>query len=120
MADRVKEKLIELLGADVCKHDCCDDCEYGQNRDACIAFLKESMADHLISNCVTFAKDINAPIKWIPVTERLPEYSGKVLVHCVTGYIGVESYSENKGFNSVGVWIPVTHWMPLPEPPKGE
>ena len=59
---------------------------------------------------------------WIPVTERLPE-------HCVTvlSYngvcIGTDFY--DKGFE---LWCSeieqsfhmVTHWMPLPEPPKEE
>lgn len=57
---------------------------------------------------------------WIPVTERLPEYgqrvlaySGKVFKPSVFWYI---FYSED-----YAMWKnEVTHWMPLPEPPKGE
>lgn len=51
MTDR--EKLIELLGADVCKHSNCEDCESSGSTDACIATLKAHMADHLIANGVT-------------------------------------------------------------------
>ena len=72
------------------------------------------LADHLIANGVTVQK-------WIPVTERLPEKLQKVLTVSDTGYIDVDCVDK------FGVWIgdlvrfcKVTHWMPLPEPPKGE
>lgn len=55
--------------------------------------------------------------KWIPVTERLPErgqevivYSGGVLSPTVFAY-----HFWNECFDS---WARITHWMPLPEPPK--
>ena len=67
--------------------------------------------------------------KWIPATERLPELHEEVLV-CT------EDYGETElGFATVAVydgsgWLEcwerkqylnyVTHWMPLPEPPKEE
>ena len=48
----MREKLIELLGADTCKKEC-EDCKYCANPEACIEYLKTSMADHLIANGVT-------------------------------------------------------------------
>lgn len=48
-----KEKLVELLGANTCKCDYCEDCEYCKDEDACIAYLKNSMADYLIAHGVT-------------------------------------------------------------------
>ena len=55
--------------------------------------------------------------KWIPVTERLPEYGQEVLVY--TGNMKkpiVMGYKFwKKDYDS---WCHVTHWMPLPEPPK--
>ena len=65
--------------------------------------------------------------RWIPVTERLPDENNRwVLCLCVSGAIEVlkfdctmwnwdaqypgRCYMENY----------VIHWMPLPEPPKGE
>ena len=56
--------------------------------------------------------------RWIPVTERLPEKDTRVIV-CASLPEGVHSdfiYEDGHWFVSIGV----THWMPLPEPPKEE
>ena len=121
MTDR--EKLIELLGADTCTdNDCCDDCVYHENEEACIQHLKATMADHLISNGVGFLP------KWIPVTERLPERFGSFAV--VVKKLGGKMYSDFADYDPYeerwstslvrGIEDIVTHWMPLPQPPKGE
>ena len=60
------------------------------------------------------------PYQWIPVTERLPEDASTVLAVDRDGTICTAYY--------VGRWHgggdidedAVVHWMPLPEPPKGE
>ena len=130
----VREKLVELLGANTCKHDCCEDCEYCTKRDACIAYLKDSMAAHLISNGVTVQE-------WISVGDRLPEDEQDVLViaHGWDGrlvYVGSHKRVEAQKSWLTGItnksseWLlwgwsylkepMVTHWMPLPQPPKGE
>lgn len=52
--------------------------------------------------------------RWIPVTERLPEKNTWVLAYCK--YKGhVVDYMDINGLWSYGN---ITHWMPLPEPPK--
>ncbi len=64
--------------------------------------------------------------KWIPVTERLPEKSDYYLAYHGSGYIGILPYSvQYKLFNAFDgngtkYAMDVAHWMPLPEPPKGE
>ena len=78
----------------------------------------EHVADHLIANGVTVQQ-------WIPVTERLPEAFVSVLVQMP----GEKPFpTVREGFISKnGVWHSacfdresdeVTHWRPMPEPPK--
>ena len=82
---------------------------------------------------------IDAKSQWIPVTERLPEKDIEVLVFAegkIEGFFGdtVIAISKRYDFNiftdseGVEVWqspwqyfltdYEITHWMPLPEPPK--
>lgn len=62
--------------------------------------------------------------EWISVKERLPEESNiNVLVYTVTGqqYVaGCYDVFGVKRFFTNAMPIVVTHWMPLPEPPKEE
>ena len=61
--------------------------------------------------------------RWIPVTERLPEDdipSARYLCYA-NGYVRILKYWRMyKSFEYGGKPIKVTHWMPLPEPPKGD
>ena len=64
--------------------------------------------------------------KWISVNDRLPEDESDVLAYSRNGEEG-RIYPANY---AKGVWFDciftssandtTTHWMPLPEPPKGE
>ena len=70
--------------------------------------------------------------KWISVEERLPEDDTNVLVYAIgnnePSVIAMTGYTHNMyGFNIEGWRAPwqyffyeykITHWMPLPEPPK--
>lgn len=65
---------------------------------------------------------------WIPVTDRLPERT--MPPHDVLVYHDLKigmfvdrawySYDTNKWRSVLGMNLKVTHWMPLPRPPKGE
>ena len=73
-------------------------------------------------------------MRWIPCSERLPEADGSYLVaNNATGWVNVYNFSKVKNFPDFGPkgnvwwklgddWYPrttsITHWMPLPEPPK--
>ena len=69
-------------------------------------------------------------MKWIPVTERLPEHFGTFIVavderdNNSTVYVDCADFDcfakrwKTWGYFEDG-WE-VTHWMPLPTPPKGE
>ncbi len=58
--------------------------------------------------------------EWISVNDRLPERGKRVLV-----YSEYMRNSENGGISVNWGWMchkkrtDITHWMPLPEPPKG-
>ena len=55
--------------------------------------------------------------RWIPVTERLPDKPMKCLVYTKRGECcGYDMACYNQGFYLQ--YANVTHWMPLPEPPK--
>ncbi len=56
--------------------------------------------------------------KWIPVTERLPDADGFTLIFTAHGNPGVCYFTSGwwGGYGKDGI----THWMPLPEPPKEE
>ena len=68
--------------------------------------------------------------QWIPVSERLPEKGDNVLgfIEGLTGtltpYVEVYTYiGDGKWEDSYEIWnygdlVGITHWMPLPEPPK--
>lgn len=130
----VKEKLVELQSIITCPNAICNFCEHFKNKGACEKHKKEVIADNMIANGVTVQE-------WIPVTERLPERDKEVLliVHgwedrlYYTGCLhrqeaerswltGIESKASDWkiwGFSYLREPI-VTHWMPLPNPPKGE
>ena len=76
------------------------------------------------------ATDNNVGSKWISVKERLPEEEGWYQVYTAPdkGYKSINKAMFRKGFEwnnftprwhgAGGTWGNVTHWMPLPEPPK--
>ena len=95
----------------------CGECDIAQNDLELI-----EMYDFVISMIET----LNGRSQWISVNDRLPERSGDVLVCYGEYYMSVLSYSwRHKAFNAFDS-LPtsenriesVTHWMPLPEPPK--
>lgn len=54
--------------------------------------------------------------EWVSVDERLPEESMTVITCNAKGEVDTDYY----GYYSLGFSDKtVTHWMPLPEPPKG-
>ena len=123
--DNTREKLIELIGS----------VQYGNGSLIGNNFQKgfiEKIADHLIANGVTLDNQVSSS-KFIPVTERLPVDEELVLILCkngamFVGYCG-KQYADferrwriKTALNSTKLLNlgRVTHWMPLPEPPKEE
>ena len=110
----VREKLVEIIQNSV---------------GGCARHWAEVIADGLIAHGVTVQE-------WISVKDRLPdnkEYDW-VLAQVVedNGFMHIPTVmeyrqSKNDWFEETYGWISehngaftVTHWMPLPEPPKGE
>ena len=97
----VREKLIDLLtGYSI---DTQPDVEY--------------VADHLISHGVTVQE-------WVDVKDRLPEEGGMYIVTANAGHAQrvsfVQRHTKNRMWNLTGArsYWRVTHWMPMPKPPK--
>ena len=92
----------------------------------------EELVDYLISNGVTVT-NVGCKSEWISVEERLPDICGMdvlmVAVNCygqtniVKGFTDyqcpIKFLTNEKQYDNIwGAWE-VTHWMPLPEAPKG-
>lgn len=113
--DKPKEKLAELI------NDILNYLPWGQVSN----HTAEEIADHLIANGVTVQR-------WIPVTERLPDEapnseggsSSELVLVVVEDSLGSRFVADDITVHG-GEWVnfpfpewEVTHWMPLPEPPK--
>ena len=72
------------------------------------------------------AEKAEKKLRWIPVTERLPEHLTSVIVHRKDGGIFIWEYFDTSPTDECWIddsmnvysFYDVTHWMPLPEPPK--
>ena len=101
----VREKLIEILRKPIFPHELADPIE--------------AVADYLLDSGVTVQE-------WISVTERLPEKGEEVLVFDTReNWTGFAWLRPDETWTALGFDFPfdlgeVTHWMPLPQPPKGE
>lgn len=115
----IREKLVELFdeAARICNNQDCRACGYFREANC----INKTIIDHLIANGVTIQQ-------WIPVSERLPKEGDDVLVfgywhekwqplicHLSPHFKG-SWYTMPAGMQVYSV----THWMPLPTPPKGE
>lgn len=62
--------------------------------------------------------------EWISVKERLPEQAGKYLIAALEQgkYTHITTVYFGRHFTMTGrmAYWKVTHWMPIPEPPKEE
>jgi hypothetical protein len=58
--------------------------------------------------------------EWISVKDRLPEDDRNVLVYSEICGIVIADYDTNGWCDQQYNFIRPSHWMPLPEPPKGE
>ena len=111
----VREKLVELL-----KRTDREVYEALKDRED---YMEEMLWDYFASNLIANGVTVQ---EWISVKDRLPEEKSNYIVHYK------HAYCNNDGYWAIGScfydgskfqmdWAyTVTHWMPLPEPPKGE
>jgi hypothetical protein len=60
---------------------------------------------------------------WISVKDRLPEHGKRYLIYATSGnnkigHITMASFGGHFALSGIRAYWKVTHWMPLPEPPK--
>ena len=110
--------------------------------------LEEKIADHLIENGITVQEDckecaeatqncivklqeqiseLRSAHEWISVDDRLPEAGGYVV--CIAKRNPFSRFMPMVARIEKNGWVnpiteqyisEVTHWMPIPQPPKGE
>jgi hypothetical protein len=74
--------------------------------------------DELIPGFRKQIEELETKNKWIPVSERLPEDDRQVLACTKKGKAFSAHYDHRWKSWSVSHTVKITHWMPLPEPPK--
>ena len=105
----VREKMVEIVCDALESDGCIGHCNYSP------CFEVERVVNALIDNGVTVQE-------WISVDDGLPEDQEEVLV-CTRSKNGIRNI--DKGYIAIDHFIhrgraEVTHWMPLPNPPKGD
>ena len=102
----VREKLVDILRKTIFPHELVD--------------KTEAVADYLLDSGVTVQE-------WISVDDMVPEAGGYVV--CIakrnpfSRFIRMGARIEKNGWvNPITEQYisEVTHWMPMPQPPKGE
>ena len=113
---RLRDFAVELLRA--------EDALLVRDAADAIEELQEDNAElnGTVSNLIGQIAELSNP-KWIPVAERLPEYGRHVLVYAgfFQPYIEVGYYCEDRKWRFTyddAEIVCVSHWMPLPDPPK--
>ena len=104
----VREKLVELLE--------------GYTKGKYVEGRLDCIVNTLIAHGVTVQE-------WISVKDRLPEEEEMVLIYTKTNITNYGTYTKRYGaYRKEGficqdgfMWLnTASHWMPLPQPPKGE
>lgn len=103
-----EEKQISEMAKDLCH---LQTCEIKKNGGNCYKYCKAYIYAFRAINA-----GYRKQSEWISVEERLPEQHKEVLVVCL-GNVGTDFIATNGRWYEHDHWF-ITHWMPLPEPPK--
>ena len=110
MMDYISREAVKSAIADTCA-ECRDAClEF----DGILADCNQCLINGLKANIHAIpAADVQETPRWISVKERLPQEHKMVLAYCADDDFYYIS-RMHKSFED----YEVTHWMPLPTPPK--
>lgn len=122
------DKLIEKIRCCV-EQIRCGDCRYVKDCDGDRMMMSEAAdaIEELIRKCEQL--QYMPPPAWIPVTERLPEPDKTDSNGFAVQYLVMNGWRKAVARRTDKYWVLfgtsivleyVTHWMPLPEPPKEE
>lgn len=119
MPDR--DKVIRWLEA------CSTGCEYGCPYEYEGTVVRYECKADLMRDALELLKG-QTTSGWVSVKERLPEPEENVIIWAKTGCMKYAQYHEDGSINpwyvyedNARAWTNViSHWMPLPEPPKEE
>ena len=73
------------------------------------------------NRCINTSADVEPVQEWISVEDRLPKEDEIVIICTDKNFIYAGELIGDTWFLDNDSWTAtVTHWMPLPQPPKGE
>ena len=113
------EELLTVLRE--CNDCICDEhCPYHEERNNPIRCMTK-----IVGDAADAIEELQKP-RWIPVSERLPEEMMRVFIvikrpsytNCLSLKLSIGWYDGEYWNDSFATRYTVTHWMPLPEPPK--
>jgi hypothetical protein len=90
--------------------------------------LESDIRGHTYGKAIDRLAEIETKSEWISVDERLPEKGQEVLAYRgdfrgdmmnTYTYLGTGNWEDDYGYRGSAKHEGITHWMPLPEPPKG-
>ena len=129
----VKEKLVELSDIQVLQREieCVKRKSYTNCTDCfnCDLLMTDERILSAYANAIDALQNSNGVTvqEWISVKDRLPENGGYVV--CIAKRNPFSRFMQMVARIEKNGWVnpiteqyisEVTHWMPLPEPPKGE
>ena len=108
---------------------CIKKCPYRKDFEGlCVKLLSEDTLEYIeqLEERIAIMTESEG---WIPTAERMPEESGTYLAVVMEDRINgndsqtivsIRDYMKSYGMFNTLIDDTITHWMPLPKPPKGE